>query len=193
MKDLEIRYGTEKDADLLSSLGAKTFWEAYKTESRLENKYLKDYMASSFSLKQIADELSDPRICYLIAETESEAAGYAKLVRESSRPEVTGNIALEISRIYLGKEFWGSGVGSSLLERCIEEAQFNRCDVIWLSVWQYNDRAIAFYEKHGFSNVGSHLFDLASSPQTDYVMEKTPCMISARLAGTLRGFPDRKI
>jgi ribosomal protein S18 acetylase RimI-like enzyme len=37
-------------------------------------------------------------------------------------------------------------------------------------VWEHNVRAVRFYAKHGFRDVGSHVFVLGSDVQTDRVM-----------------------
>jgi diamine N-acetyltransferase len=41
---------------------------------------------------------------------------------------------------------------------------------MWLSVWERNPRAIAFYGKCGFRMVGSKDFWVGSDRQTDHVM-----------------------
>ncbi len=40
---------------------------------------------------------------------------------------------------------------------------------IWLGVWERNPRAIAFYVKSGYVQVGSHVFTVGSDSQTDFV------------------------
>jgi RimJ/RimL family protein N-acetyltransferase len=37
-------------------------------------------------------------------------------------------------------------------------------------VWERNARAIAFYEKCGFMQAGSHVFLMGTDPQRDLVM-----------------------
>jgi RimJ/RimL family protein N-acetyltransferase len=41
---------------------------------------------------------------------------------------------------------------------------------IWLGVWERNARAVAFYRKVGFLDVGSHVFVLGTDEQTDRLM-----------------------
>jgi ribosomal protein S18 acetylase RimI-like enzyme len=41
---------------------------------------------------------------------------------------------------------------------------------LWLGVWERNPRAIAFYQKCGFRDVGSHDFWFGNDRQTDRVM-----------------------
>jgi ribosomal protein S18 acetylase RimI-like enzyme len=47
-----------------------------------------------------------------------------------------------------------------------------RSDVAWLGVWERNARAIAFYRKFGFAEVGEHVFLLGKDPQRDVVMAR---------------------
>jgi ribosomal protein S18 acetylase RimI-like enzyme len=44
--------------------------------------------------------------------------------------------------------------------------------VVWLGVWERNPKAIAFYKKFGFREVGAHVFPLGSDPQRDVVMAR---------------------
>jgi ribosomal protein S18 acetylase RimI-like enzyme len=169
---MKIRYATSEDAELLAKIGAETFWDAYHTDSHLERTFIKTHIASTFTPEQMGSELGRENIIYLIAENDIEEVGYVRLLPENSREDVSGNKPIEISRIYLRKKFWGKKFGSLLLERCFKEAEKCNCDVIWLSVWQYNERAIKFYEKYGFYKVGSHIFDLAGDSQIDFLMER---------------------
>ena len=41
---------------------------------------------------------------------------------------------------------------------------------MWLGVWERNARAIAFYAKWGFIDIGDHVFMLGSDRQTDRIM-----------------------
>jgi diamine N-acetyltransferase len=41
---------------------------------------------------------------------------------------------------------------------------------LWLGVWERNPRAIAFYAKSGFSEVGIHDFLVGTDRQTDRVL-----------------------
>ena len=78
---------------------------------------------------------------------------------------------LEIRRIYASQEYLGRGVGKELMQATISEAKLRGCDCIWLGVWEKNQRAIDFYEKWGFREVGTHIFSVGDDPQNDFVME----------------------
>jgi ribosomal protein S18 acetylase RimI-like enzyme len=46
------------------------------------------------------------------------------------------------------------------------------CDTIWLDVWERNLRARAFYQKWGFIEVGTQLFQLGDDLQNDLLMQR---------------------
>ena len=53
------------------------------------------------------------------------------------------------------------------------EARQLGADALWLGVWERNPRAIAFYGKVGFVDVGSHLFVVGADAQTDRIMVRS--------------------
>ncbi|MEQ1692392.1 MAG: GNAT family N-acetyltransferase, partial [Gemmatimonas sp.] len=55
---------------------------------------------------------------------------------------------------------------------CIETAQSRGARTLWLGVWEQNPRAIRFYEKCGFVDVGSAVFHMGTEVQHDRVMAR---------------------
>ena len=51
-------------------------------------------------------------------------------------------------------------------------ARARGAQTVWLGVWEHNARAIAFYHKHGFEDVGSHEFVLGTDHQIDRLMAR---------------------
>lgn len=166
---MNIRNATTKDARLLSELGAKTFYETFAKDNTPEN--IDAYLKESFSPEIQFNELSAPDIIFIIAESEGMPIGYAQLMVGNRDESVKGTKPLEIRRIYATRENMGRGVGSELMKAAIHEARARGCDCIWLGVWEKNSRAIAFYKKWGFREVGTHLFMVGDDPQNDFTME----------------------
>jgi GNAT superfamily N-acetyltransferase len=79
---------------------------------------------------------------------------------------------VELNRFYLVQDWVGQGAGSRLMQACLEEARQTGHDIIWLGVWEKNDRAIAFYRKWDFVEVGRHPFLLGEDLQVDLVMQR---------------------
>jgi diamine N-acetyltransferase len=166
---MNIRYGTAEDASKLSALGARTFYDTFAEENTPEN--MDAHLKRSFSPEIQRNELSQPDVIFLIAESENTFLGYAQLILNSQHEAIQGTAPLEVRRIYAAQEYLGKGVGKELMKASIHEARQRGCDCVWLGVWEKNQRAIAFYEKWGFRKVGTHIFSVGEDPQSDYVME----------------------
>ena len=172
MSTITIRQAVSEDATILTDLAYTTFWDAFAHHPKNSPDDLAHYMRQAFNVEQITEELSDPKSLFLIAEIDGELAGYAKLIFESTEPEIVAEWPVELARLYSHQEFLGIGVGQALLNACVERAKEAGRDVMWLGVWEYNPRAQRFYEKNGFTVVGDHVFQLGSDPQTDILMRK---------------------
>ena len=77
---------------------------------------------------------------------------------------------VEISRFYVDRRHHGRGIAQALMAEAYQAAGELGGKTIWLGVWERNPRAIAFYAKSGFVDVGSHPFLVGSDLQTDRVM-----------------------
>ena len=165
-----IRTASIKDARLLADLGAKTFHDTFVSSNTGQDMEL--YLAKNFSTEQLERELKETGTTFIIAEHDGEAVGYAKM-RTQEQPEgLNESNQIEIERIYSLKEYFGTSVGRTLMEACLDIGKAAGHKVAWLGVWEHNPRAIAFYEKWGFRRFGTHPFVLGTDLQTDILMKK---------------------
>ena len=79
---------------------------------------------------------------------------------------------MELSRFYVSRKFHGSGVASQMLGIVLAHAELQGSPTLWLSVWQENARAVAFYNKWGFSIIGDGKFLMGEDLQDDHIMER---------------------
>lgn len=172
MSEIKLRHATTEDASMLAELAWQTFWDAFKDHPANAPDDMKAYMEAAFSVEQVAKELAESDSIFLVAEIEGKPAGYAKLQRDHTEPGITAERPIELCRLYSHQAFLGKGVGAALMDECFEVAREKGHDVIWLGVWEFNPRAQAFYTKNGFREVGKHIFQLGSDPQTDLLMQK---------------------
>ena len=167
---LNIRRARIEDANLLAELGAQTFAETFTEDNTPED--LAAYLAASFNLEKLTAELTDPLSLFFIAEIDGHAAGYAKLHAGKALVGIEGQKPIELVRLYVSRKWLGRGVGQALMQRCINEAREIGFQTIWLGVWERNNRALAFYRKWNFHEVGEHIFQLGSDPQRDILMQR---------------------
>lgn len=165
---LRIRRATPADAPLIASLGADTFVTSFGAQNTPEN--VAKHVAHAFGEEIQRRELADPAVTYLIAEQNGRTAGYAQ-VREGDAPEcITGANPVEVRRFYLVHEFHGTGIAQALMDACASEARRRGGRTLWLGVWSQNPRAIRFYTKWGYEDVGGQTFMLGDDPQQDRVL-----------------------
>jgi ribosomal protein S18 acetylase RimI-like enzyme len=166
----QIRAATVADAEKLTELAARTFYDAFADMNTPQN--MKAYMSKAFTVEQMTSELSDPQAKFLIAEVDGVAAGYAKLLADKVPPGVSGQNPIELSRLYVDKNYLGSGVGNDLMQACLNEARSLGHRTIYLGVWEHNYRAQAFYFRWNFRVVGNQIFQMGSDAQMDWLMER---------------------
>ena len=110
--------------------------------------------------------------CSLLCELDGRLLAYAQL-RWSVAPScVVADAPGEIRRLYVDRDCHGTGVAHDLMRACLDAMNEYRSDVVWLGVWEQNPRAIAFYKKFGFVEVGAHLFSVGTDAQRDIVMAR---------------------
>jgi len=167
---ITIRTARACDNDLLAGIGARTFREAFGPDNTPED--MAAYLDRSFGPEKQGAELAEPGTTFLIAEVEDEAVGYARLREGPARDCVDADRPIEIVRFYSIASWIGHGVGAALMSACLDQARKRGCDVIWLDVWERNARAIAFYRRWGFVEVGTQPFVLGSDVQRDLLLAR---------------------
>lgn len=168
-----IRQAVPADAFALAAFAAAAFVDTFATDNTPED--MAAYLAVAFGEPQQRAELSDPACTVLFAERGGELMGYA-MVRDGVAPaggsEIADGSAMEIARLYAGRRWIGTGVGAALMQRCLDLAVSRGREWVWLGVWERNARAIAFYARWDFADVGSQHFQLGADRQTDRIMAR---------------------
>jgi ribosomal protein S18 acetylase RimI-like enzyme len=168
MQSVEIQIATANDTDLLASLGRRAFYEAFGQYNDPAD--MQAYLDLAFNPENIRSQINDSGNTFLIASLHQEPVGYAKLKRNSTVPELKSASVIHLERIYALQEFIGKKVGKSLMEACLEISRKEGYEKMWLSVWQENKTAIAFYEKWGFKVIGYKQFIIGQEVNEDFVM-----------------------
>jgi diamine N-acetyltransferase len=169
-ESVTIRSCSLHDAEAILSLGIRTFRDTFDEMNTPENMML--YLNKTFTLKRIREEIQEPGSIFFIAEKDGDAVGYARL-RTFEKPDgLESQSPIEIERLYADKKFLGQRIGYNLMNTCLHYARDHGHDLVWLGVWEHNERAISFYKKWGFEQFGQHVFMLGQDAQTDLLMKK---------------------
>ena len=166
-----IRLATAADAGRLSRFLADMFARTFGAQNKPDD--LAAYLAYAFGEEQQRREILDEATMFFVAEEHPrELVGCAQLKRGSRSEHVTAAKQAELSRIYADARWHGQGLGRALLDSCVTAATEWGAEALWLGVWEKNPRAIAFYEKNGFREVGDQPFMVGSDKQRDIVMAR---------------------
>ncbi|WP_068615812.1 GNAT family N-acetyltransferase [Paenibacillus tuaregi] len=168
---ITIKKCTLEDSRKLQEISYETFNDTFKHQNSAEN--MRAYLERAFNLNQLEQELSNSSSQFFFAYVNDELAGYLKVNTDEAQSEAMGDESLEIERIYIKNEFQKNGLGKYLLNKAIDMAREHHKKKVWLGVWEKNENAIAFYNKMGFVQVGTHFFYMGDEEQTDYIMSKT--------------------
>ena len=163
-----IRYATPADAKALAALAEQTFRDTFAESNSAEDMDL--HCRASYGEHVQAAEIANPGMATLLCEDAGERIAFAQL-RWGAAPDcVVAESPGEILRLYVRRDWHGKGIAQSLMRACLEAMKARGSDLVWLGVWERNPRAIAFYRKFEFTEVGDHVFPVGSDPQRDIVM-----------------------
>jgi RimJ/RimL family protein N-acetyltransferase len=136
-KEFLVRLAAIEDIDSIMDL-----YEAVASEGR--------YIAAELPVDREAlrprwaESIEDPDGALFVAETNGEIIGSASI-----QGRALAHLGMQVAEAHRGR-----GVGSSLVEACIEWAKEAGAHKITLEVWPHNEVAIALYEKFGFEKEG---------------------------------------
>jgi GNAT superfamily N-acetyltransferase len=167
---LLIRPATVDDVDILCHLGAATFRETYRTIS--DPGEVDEYAAEHFTAAKVGAWFSRPCARTLLAFVGGSPVGYAH-VRNAKVPACVGDRkAVELSRLYLLASAQGTGVGGALIEAALEAIAALGGETVWLGAYDRNVKALAFYARRGFMQVGTHEFEFGGQVYADPVLTR---------------------
>lgn len=153
-----VSYG---DLSIVEDIAREVWTEAYEgVVPRAQT----DYMVEKFQTVPALREQISRGYTYLLVTVNGTPAGYCGYV-----PDDRG---LFLSKIYIRKEFRGTGLSSRLFDILRVTARTMGKDRVHLTVNRDNARAIAVYEHEGFSVSGTADTDIGEGfVMNDYLME----------------------
>lgn len=161
-----------EDADMLALVASSTFLEAFAgvlAGDDILAHCLKNSSASAFERYLAAPQCQAFLACTVHPQS---PIGYAMLTRPDLPLDDLGEDDLELRRIYLFSRFYGSGAGQKLMSHATDAAVGAGARRLLLGVHAGNARALAFYRRNGFEDVGTRTFQVGSQMHHDLVLGK---------------------
>lgn len=167
---LTIRRATLADAAAVAEIGARTFHDTFAADNRPED--MAEHLATTFGVPQQTAELESADYVTLLAYLDGALAAFAQVRRHEAPDCVAGPAPVELHRFYVDRPWHGQGVAALLMAASVEAIRELGGRTVWLSVWEHNPRARAFYAKCGFRQTGTAEFWVGPDCQTDHVLER---------------------
>ena len=161
-----LRRAGEADAALLSLVANACFLDTYT--QLLDGGDLLAHCLKNNSAELFARWLADPAMVITVAEVEPGHGpiGYSVLAAPDF-PIAPQAGDVELRRIYSLRQAHGSGLGTALMARAVDDAVARGGKRLLLGVWERNARARAFYERQGFTVIGSREFQVGREVHVD--------------------------
>jgi ribosomal protein S18 acetylase RimI-like enzyme len=158
------------DEHPLALVGQATFLDAFAGVLSGEDILL--HCAKQHAPEVYTAWLSDPRARAWLAEIEPGNApvGYLVVAPASLPLPDLRNDDIEVKRIYLLHRVQGTGLGKRLMKEAVDYAVQAGGRRLLLGVYGGNDHAIAFYERFGFTRVGTRRFRVGNSDYDDLIL-----------------------
>lgn len=172
-KAVALRVCTSADAETLAVIGAATLLEAFA--GFVPGDSLLAHCRRYHNAAAYIGYFEKPETKVWLAEVDPGAApvGYAMMTAPDFPDGLSKDGDLELRRIYVFSKFHGTKAGRGLMELAIEHAKKQGAKRLLLGVHPDNQRALAFYRKNGFVQIGTRTFHVGDSTFVDPVFALT--------------------
>jgi diamine N-acetyltransferase len=170
MEAISFRRLQEDDVTVLQQIARQTFYNAFAGQNTPEN--MQHFLDTAFATEKLLKELRDPGSEFYFACINNEPVAYLKLNFGNAQVEFKEPGGMELERIYVLQSYQGKQIGQLLLNKALERAKEENKTYLWLGVWEKNPGAIRFYERNGFTAIGTHVFRLGDDDQVDVMMKR---------------------
>ncbi|NYB75237.1 GNAT family N-acetyltransferase [Sedimentibacter hydroxybenzoicus DSM 7310] len=162
-----IRYANLNDVEALGKIHSESSQAGFK--GIIEDNILYDVFSLERRTNRFINELSIGEPKTAIAFENDQPAGLISFGK--CRYGNNDESWTEIWRVYLIREFWGSGIAKDLIEWGINEIRKTGIKNIELWVLEENMRARSFYEKMGFKHDNTFIISDSDDKELRYIMQ----------------------
>jgi diamine N-acetyltransferase len=163
---IDYRAAERDDAPAIAHVFQTSFVDTFGHLYRQED--LEDFLVT-MTPDRFRAEIDDDRYLFRLAFDAAQLVGYIKL-GPPQLPVDTPPDSIELSQLYVLKDWHGAGIAASLMDWAVATARARGAKHIQLSVYVDNHRARRFYERYGFHAVGRYDFMVGSHADEDIVL-----------------------
>lgn len=168
-----MRPATPADAPTLSALAIQVFLHTYAPDG-----VRADLAREAFTVcgeDAFAARLREPHRRILLAERlpDGGLVGFAEILLQGYPAPAGGRHGAELVRLYVQPQAQGTGVGTTLLHAAETAARDAGLHTLWLTAWEGNERALHFYARRGYGDIGATMYSFEGREYGNRVLART--------------------
>lgn len=173
---VSIRVAKASDSPELVPLAARTFPLACPPE--MDQAAIHGFIRSELSEDVFCRWIADDETYVLVATDGAMLVGYSVCVQCETPTdaqldhELPAATTVMLSKFYVDPDFHGAGVSQKMMSHLLEHYLTTDHQWLWLGTNQANARAIGFYERVGFDQLGTREFDVGGTMAKDVVLAR---------------------
>ena len=168
--DILFRPAEPADALCLGVLSTQVFLDTYAPlgiRPAIANEALAKHSVAVYEKL-----LVDPGVTILVAECAGHLVGFSQVRNGVGHALVPEAAASELDRLYVQARFTGRGVGRDLLRHAEKAAAARGADTLWLTAWEGNARALLFYPRRGYEDLGMTVYSFGGADFPNHLFGK---------------------
>jgi len=165
-----IRIAIRSDALCLGVLATQVFLDTYAT-SGIRAAIAAEVVAS-FSTQAMEACIGRHDGYIGVAEHAGHLLGFVQLAFGARHDLVASSAPAELERLYVQAPFTGQGIGAALLRHAEQAAATRGSADLWLTAWEHNRRALRFYVRHDYRDLGVTDIELQGERHRNRVLAK---------------------
>ncbi len=165
-----LRTAVPDDALCLGVLGTQVFLDTYATAGI--RPLLAREVLAAFSTEATAALIVRERTVVRLAEFDGHLIGFAATVIGAAHELVPSDAPAELDKLYVQECYTGLGIGARLLHDAELQAAAAGARTLWLTPWAGNLRAMHFYRRQGYTDVGLTWFHIEHEAHANRVYLK---------------------
>jgi diamine N-acetyltransferase len=167
---ITFRAARPDDALCLGVLSTQVFLDTYATQGI--RRAVASEVLALHSVAVYEALLADADVTILVAECAGHLIGFSQVRDGAGDPQVPAAAASELRRLYVQEPFTGRGIGRDLLRQAEKAAAARGAEMLWLTAWEGNERALQFYPRCGYEDLGATVYTIEGEDYPNRVFGK---------------------
>jgi diamine N-acetyltransferase len=175
---IQIRSGSKRDAITIAALATQVFLDTYAT-----NGVRPDLAREAFhtcSEQAFSARLAESTRKFIVAERGHALVGFAEVLWSNVNSPASAISGAELVRLYVQPRAQRASIGCILIQEVERLVALDALHSLWLTVWERNANALAFYRRMGYAEVGATTYSFEGKTYGNLVyakqLEKNACL-----------------